>query len=72
MFVLEDDKAIRREVKTGISSDSDQQILDGLEPGETVITGPYRTLRNLTDGDPVEIKQDSGEEDGVEVTISTN
>jgi HlyD family secretion protein len=72
VYVYEDGKAVRRDVKTGISSDSDQQILEGLEAGESVITGPYRTLRNLADGDEVELKKAADEEDGVEVSISSN
>ena len=39
VFVMEDGKAVRRDVKTGISSDSDQEILEGLQAGESVITG---------------------------------
>ena len=63
VFVFEDGKAVRRDVRIGISSDSDQQILEGLEAGEKVITGPYRTLRNLADGDEVEAKEDSDDEE---------
>jgi HlyD family secretion protein len=76
VYVMEDGKAIRKNVKTGISSDSDQEILSGLEQGEMVVTGPFRTLRKLVDGDAIEAADDSGtgaeEEDGEHsVTIST-
>jgi len=54
VFVLQDGKAVRKDVKTGISSDSDQEILEGLQAGESVITGPYRVLRDLLDGEKVE------------------
>lgn len=37
VYVVEDGKAIRREVKTGISSKDSIQIIDGLFLGETVI-----------------------------------
>jgi len=72
VFVVEDGKAVRREVRTGISSDSDQEILEGLEPGENVIAGPFRTLRHLREGDPVEeAAQNDGEEAGDgSVTVS--
>ncbi|KAA9132507.1 efflux RND transporter periplasmic adaptor subunit [Marinihelvus fidelis] len=64
VFVFEDGVARRREVDTGISSDSSQEILAGLEEGELVITGPFRTLRTLDDGDPVERAEDDGEDAG--------
>ena len=63
VFVFADGKAIRRDVKTGISSDSDQQILEGLEKGEKVIIGPYRELRNLADGDLVKEADPSDKDD---------
>ena len=46
VFVMEDGKAVRKDVKTGISSDSDQEIIEGLEQGERVISGPFRVLSN--------------------------
>ena len=70
VFVMEDGKAIRKDVKTGISSDSDQEILEGLEEGEIVITGPFRILRHLQDGEEVEEKEEDEEGDNdVSVTI---
>ena len=54
VYVIDDGKAHRMDVKTGISSDSDQEILDGLEQGEPVIIGPFRVLRHLNEGDAIE------------------
>ena len=51
---------------------------DGLDEGQEVITGPYRTLKNLNAGDAVkteerEVDEDEGEEGedsgGVEVRV---
>jgi HlyD family secretion protein len=70
VFVAEDGKAVRREVKTGISSDSDQEILEGLEEGDEVISGPFRTLRHLNEGDPVEAVAEDEDEDDGSVTVS--
>lgn len=53
VFVYEDGVARRRNVEVGISDDQYQEIRAGLNPGERVITGPDRTLRNLEDGDAV-------------------
>ena len=58
VFVMRDGKALRRNVSVGIASDSDQEIIDGLEAGERVIYGPYRVLRHLLDGEDVKVLQD--------------
>jgi HlyD family secretion protein len=56
VFVIEDGKAVRREVETGISDNSHIQILSGLEAGEEVVIGSYRTLSNsLNNGDKVKV-----------------
>jgi HlyD family secretion protein len=63
VYVIDDGKAHRMDVKTGISSDSDQEILDGLEQGEPVITGPFRVLRHLNEGDEVEEQDGSADQE---------
>jgi HlyD family secretion protein len=73
VFVMEDGKAQRKDVEIGISSDSDQEIVSGLEEGQVVISGPFRVLRNLVDGDEVEEVEASDKEqndDSVTVEIS--
>jgi HlyD family secretion protein len=50
---IEDGVARRRDVQLGLSSDEDQEILDGLAEGDQVVAGPFRTLRDLRDGDAV-------------------
>ena len=53
VFVVDGDKkAHMRRVKTGIASDTDIEIIDGLKEGEQIVEGPYRTLaKELKDGD---------------------
>lgn len=50
VFVAEGDKARIRAIKTGIQDNAYIEVLEGLEEGQEVITGPYRvvskTLRN--------------------------
>lgn len=53
VFVAKDGKAQKRIVTVGATDDSNQEILSGLTDGETVITGPYKTLRQLRSGDSV-------------------
>ena len=71
---MEDGKAVRKDVEIGISSDSDQEISSGLKEGETVISGPFRVLRNMNDGDEVEETEksdkNSKDDNGVTVEVS--
>ncbi len=59
-------KAHLRRVRTGISSDTDVEIIEGLKEGEQVIEGPYRTLaKELKEGDLVEeVKPGEGKRRG--------
>jgi len=72
VFIFEDGKAVRRDVEIGISSDSDQEITEGLKEGDIVIFGPYKVLRYLADGEEVEEAEEAEEEgeDDVSVTVS--
>jgi len=69
VFVMEDSKAVRKDVQVGISSDSDQEIVSGLKEGETVISGPFRVLRSMNDGDEVEEKEPEKREEDNGVTV---
>ncbi len=72
VFVMEDGKAKRKDVEIGISSDSDQEIKSGLNEGDIVISGPFRVLRNLADGDEVEeTGSDDEHEDDNSETVET-
>lgn len=58
VFVITDGKAKFTEVKTGLQGELVLEVESGVEEGTEVITGPYRTLRQLKDGDLVRIKSD--------------
>jgi HlyD family secretion protein len=62
VFVVDaEGKAALRRVRTGISSDTDIEVLEGLAEGDTVIEGPYRTLaKELKGGDRVEESKPGG------------
>lgn len=53
VFVVLDGVATFRAVVVGIAGDEYFEVIEGLEPGETVVSGPYQTIRDLRDGDPV-------------------
>jgi HlyD family secretion protein len=44
VFVVQDGRALAREVKTGLSSDTRIEILEGIEEGTKVVSGPFRAL----------------------------
>lgn len=59
VFVVEDGKAHRKEVKTGISDNTHIQILSGISAGEEIVIGSYRTLsKDLSDGDKVKVNNE--------------
>jgi HlyD family secretion protein len=64
VFVVDKGKARQREVQTGISDETLVELTSGVKPGEPVVTGPYRTLRDLKDGDAVEVSATSESGDG--------
>jgi len=49
VFVISDGVARFQPVVTGIIGTTDIEILNGLEEGDEIATGPYRTLRTLED-----------------------
>ena len=50
VYVLDGNKAKFVEVETGITGESDIQIVSGLSEGQQVITGPSRVLNTLKEG----------------------
>jgi HlyD family secretion protein len=55
VFVVDKGKARQQPVTTGISNETNVEIVSGLKAGDKVVTGPYRSLRDLKDGDAVRI-----------------
>jgi len=49
VFVVQGDKAVFTPVKTGIMGETDIEITEGVVDGQEIVTGSYRTLRNLKD-----------------------
>ncbi|EPR67830.1 efflux RND transporter periplasmic adaptor subunit [Cyclobacterium qasimii] len=51
VFLKKEDKAVVQEVKTGISDFENIEILEGLEEGQEVITGPYFVVSTQLEND---------------------
>jgi len=68
VFVVDGDNAKFVPVKTGIMSETDIEILEGLSKEDRVITGPFRVLRELKDGQRIkeEKKEKEKKEEGEE------
>ncbi len=64
VFVQADEKAEKREVQTGLSSDSHMEITEGLKAGEQVVAGPFRVLRSLREGDRLKPEEKKPKDDG--------
>ena len=58
VLLAKDGKARQIEVKTGISDATRVAIVSGVKSGDPVITGPFRTLKKLHDGDSVQITKE--------------
>jgi HlyD family secretion protein len=54
VFVARNGKAVAVPVRTGPSNLTDTIVLDGLAAGDDAITGPYKALERLKDGDRVQ------------------
>jgi HlyD family secretion protein len=50
VFVVKDGVATFRAVKVGIAGDEYFEVVDGLKEGETIVAGPYQSIRDLKDG----------------------
>jgi HlyD family secretion protein len=55
VFIVEKDQAKFEPVKTGISDQQNIEIVSGIKENDQIITGSYKILRNLKDGDKVKI-----------------
>ncbi len=62
VFVVRDGVARFVRVETGIADQKHIEITLNLTEGDTVISGPYRVLRNVKDGDLVEVTSKRGTE----------
>jgi HlyD family secretion protein len=57
---VKDGVAAQRVVETGLASETEIEIVSGLQEGERVVEGPYRVLsRDLADGKPVTEEDES-------------
>lgn len=59
VLLAQDDKVKQVEVMTGISDATHVVVLSGVKAGDPVITGPFRTLKELADGDGIVVTKET-------------
>lgn len=59
VFVVESGAAVYRPVTIGIAGSSYFEVKSGLEEGAVVVSGPFKSINELRDGDPVKTEQDT-------------
>lgn len=64
VFIIEDETAKFIPIETGINDDQFIEVKSGLKKGQEVISGPYKVLRELKDGESVKIKEYEEEGEG--------
>jgi HlyD family secretion protein len=57
VFLMENGKARFQPIETGLLGELNLQVTDGLKGGESVISGPFRALREIKAGDPVKLEK---------------
>ncbi len=57
VFIVKDGKAQFVEVKTGITGETDIEVLSGLNENDKIVIGPFRQLRTLKSGTAVKQEQ---------------
>jgi HlyD family secretion protein len=73
VYLMEDGKAKFQPIKTDLMGELSVEVTEGLKEGDTIITGPFRSLRTLKPGDKVreEKKPKGGGPDGPSASPST-
>jgi HlyD family secretion protein len=57
VFVVKDGHALFRPVVTGILGETEIEIREGVQEGEEIVTGSYKTLRTLKDAAKIKVEE---------------
>jgi HlyD family secretion protein len=58
VFVITENKIARfRPIKTGITGESEIEVIENLKENEEIVSGSYQTLRTIKDGAPIKIEK---------------
>ena len=59
VWVIDNDRAKKQWVDIGMATDTRQQITNGLNAQQVVVTGPSRTMSDIKEGSELRLKKDS-------------
>jgi HlyD family secretion protein len=62
VFLLEGTKVRFVAVESGITGDTDIEVINGVKPGDTIVTGPFSVLRTLKADTVVKRAENRGNE----------
>jgi HlyD family secretion protein len=60
VYVLRDGKAKFLPVQLGLAGELKVEVTGGLSRGQEIVTGPFKTLRTLKEGDRVKVEKEKG------------
>jgi HlyD family secretion protein len=63
VFVVKEGRVEFAKVTTGIADQQNIEIVSGISEDDMVVTGTYKILRTLKDGDKVKVTEKKGKED---------
>ena len=64
VYTIKDGKLDFVKVKTGIAGELMIEAVDGPKPGQEIVTGPFKVLRQVKEGDKVLIEKEGGDKKG--------
>jgi HlyD family secretion protein len=59
VFVVTSGRGVFTPVKVGVAGEQYFEVVDGLKAGDQVITGPFASVRELSDGGDVKVQQNN-------------
>jgi HlyD family secretion protein len=62
VFIVKAGKAAFQKVETGITGATDIEVLNGLQPGQEIITGSYKTIRTIRNDAKVKVDNNKAPE----------
>ena len=64
VYTIKDGKLVFEKVKTGIAGELLIEVTEGPKPGQEIVTGPFKVLRQVKDGDRVIVEKEGGDKKG--------
>jgi HlyD family secretion protein len=64
VYTIKDGKLEFKKVKTGIAGELLIEVTEGPQPGQEIVTGPFKVLRQVKDGDRVIIEKEGDKKGG--------